>query len=221
MNFLKKMLQILSIAVILLFLILTLIPIIFSYKKLIYDNLENLPEVEVVCLLGAKIYPKGELSPVIKQRCDALIELYKNKTVQSIYVSGSWKYEVNHIVKYLLNNYIDEKKIIKDYLGYDTHDTIRHIKKSGYKRVLLISQSFHLYRAIDMSKSNKLEAYGLSAEKIVPVHENISPIVKYLIKLQRYYKNSFLFLLYKIRLYDLFSREAENKEGLRLKISNP
>ncbi len=219
--FFKKKLYIFTAFIIILFITLTVIPLIFNYRDRVYNSIENVPDVEIVCLLGAKVYPKGKLSPVIKQRCDALIKLLKYKRINYIYVSGSWKYEVNNIVSYLIHNNIDENLIIKDYLGYDTHDTIRHIKKSGFKKILLVSQSFHLYRAIDMCINDGLTPFGLAAEKISPLHEDIPWIEKYSIRLERYYRNACLFLIFKLKIYDLLSREAEKKEGIRFKIINP
>ena len=195
-------------------LVLTIIPFVFSYKDRIYSSIDKLPEFDIVCLLGAKVYPGNMLSPVAKQRCNTLIELYKiyrvnNKKLTHIYVSGTLKYEVDHLSDYLIINGIDEKIITRDYLGYDSYDSVRHIKKTNFKKILFVSQTFHLYRVIDMALSEKLNPYGLASEKIIPANDNISIISKYFIRLTRHYKNSFLFLLFKIKLYDKFSREAE------------
>jgi len=193
-----------------LLILLVVTPWIFSHKSRTYNTLLKLPNITNVCLLGARVFPKGKLSPVVKQRCDALLKLFKRKSY-TIIVSGSGKYEVGHISAYLVKNGIPETKLIKDYFGYDTHDSMRFLKKNNYTNVLLITQSFHLFRALEMALDEKLDAYGLRAEVIAPSREDLPFLEKAFIRIKRHLRGSMLFWLYKSGLYDMLSREAENQ----------
>jgi len=205
-----KLFLILFYIIIIFIIILTVIPVFYSYNNRIFTSIDKLPEFDIVCLLGARVYPENNLSPVLKQRCDTIIKFNKEKKIKILFVSGSWKYEVNNIVKYITDNGVDDNIIIKDYFGFDTHDSIKHLKELGYNNVLYISQKFHLFRVIDMSINDNIEGYGLAAEKICPVVENLPLYKKYYIKIKRYYKNSFLFFIYKLGIYDKLSRESED-----------
>lgn len=206
----KKTTQIILFTVLIVFVLLSITPFIFSHKNKIYTSVKNLPDFDVICLLGAKVYPNNKLSPIMKQRSDTTIKLFSIYK-KYIFISGSGKYEVNNIKKYLVEKGIDENYLILDYLGYDTHDTMRHLNQK-FKKPLIVTQSFHLFRALEMAIDENLNPLGITAEKISPYKENLSPFNKYKIKLERHYRNSFLFWLYKFGAYDKMSIEAELKE---------
>jgi len=192
-----------------LFAIMTAVPFFYANRAKIFERIESVPECDVICLLGARVYAGGVLSPVLKQRCDASVMLYKAGICGTIFVSGSGKYEVNNIVRYLMESGITEKKIQKDYFGYNTHDTIRHLKDRDFAYPLLVSQSFHLYRAIEMSHDEGLDASGLAAEKVAPLSEELSFFDKLSIRVKRHYTGSVLLVLYKMGLYDTLSDVSE------------
>lgn len=214
----KKTLKLITIIIILIifsFVFVSLIPVIFSNNDRIFSSLNNIKneDFQISCLLGARVYPDDELSPVLKQRCNTALKLYNNGLKIPIFISGSGAYEVDNIVNYLLENGFDETLIIKDYLGIDTHDTIRHLNYDGYDNVLFISQSFHLFRAIEMALDEGIDnPVGIASEIIVPVYENIPYKTKLSIRIMRYYKGAILLLTHKIGIYDKISNEAELKE---------
>ncbi len=206
----KKTIQIILTIVFFVFLILSITPFVFSHKNKIFTSVKKLPDFDVICLLGAKVYPNNKLSPVMKQRSDTAVKIF-NIYKKYIFISGSGKYEVNNIRKYLIDKGIDEKYLILDYLGYDTHDTMRHLQKL-FKKPLIVTQNFHLFRAIEMAVDENMKPWGIAAEKIAPYKEDLSTFNKYKIKLERHYRNSLLFWLYKTGIYDKMSIEAELKE---------
>ncbi|MBN2694591.1 YdcF family protein [bacterium] len=212
----KKLLYTLLTILILIFIIISLTPFIYSVNvKKIY-SLDFKESYDLVILFGAKVYPKKTLSPIMKQRADAVFEIYK-KYPSQIIISGSGKYEVNSIERYLLNLGINQKNIIKDYYGYDTHDTIRHlsnIPNIKNRKILMVSQNFHLFRILQMAKNYDLNSTGIIAELISPYEDsNINIFEKINTKIERHYRGSILFWLYKTGIYDFLSNEAEKKEA--------
>ncbi len=213
----KKIIYIFLILISLSIILVTLTPFIYTIGTKTVSKLTfNTENQDFIILFGAKVYPKNTLSPIMKQRADTTILIYKKKSTPII-ISGSGKYEVDSIENYLLSNNINKKDIIKDYYGYDTHDTIRHlsyIPNAKNKNFLMISQNFHLFRLLQMTNDYKLNSIGVVAELISPHDDkNIGFLKKTKTKIERHYRNAILFWLYKFGIYDVLSDEAERKES--------
>ena len=69
--------------------------------------------------------------------------------------------------KYAINNNINSSDIFMDHAGISTYDSIYRLKEIfGVKKVVIVTQKYHLYRAIFIARSLGIEAYGVSAEDI-------------------------------------------------------
>jgi SanA protein len=125
-------------------------------------------ETVTAVLLGASVYSSGKLSPVLKERVDAAIELYKSGAVQKILVTGDNKTptynEVIPVRDYLLNRDIPAEHVFTDFAGFNTYDSLyRADEVFGVTKALIVTQRFHLPRAIFIARSVGLEAYGVPA----------------------------------------------------------
>ena len=68
---------------------------------------------------------------------------------------------------YLLENNIPEEKIIMDPAGVSTYDSIFRVQKQlKAKKIIIVSQKYHLYRALYIANSLGIEAYGVPADDI-------------------------------------------------------
>ena len=109
------------------------------------------------------------------------IELYdiystykENLNQQSITSAYTAKYykdnSINPILEnknYLLENNIPEEKIIMDPAGVSTYDSIFRVQKQlKAKKIIIVSQKYHLYRALYIANSLGIEAYGVPADDI-------------------------------------------------------
>ena len=135
-------------------------------KKL--DEL-NYKEIDCIIVLGAGI--RGEKpSPMLEDRLLTSIELYTNNVSDKIIVSGDhgqeYYDEVNVMKNYLTDNDIPSENIFMDHAGFSTYDSIYRAKEIfKAKKVIIVTQEYHLYRALYISKKLDLEAYGVSANK--------------------------------------------------------
>jgi SanA protein len=168
----KYLLKILwrSLAILVLF-----IGLIFFLIKLQTDpytkTVEDLPsQVHTAVVLGASILPNGDLSLVLKDRADTAIQLYVEEKVTTILVTGDdgtlTHNEVRPIRKYLLANGIPDKAIFLDHAGFDTYSSMyraRDVFKVG--SVVIVTQSFHLPRALFIARKLGIDVYGVSADK--------------------------------------------------------
>ena len=120
-------------------------------------------------ILGAAILKNGDLSPVLKDRADAAISLYQAHKVVKILVTGndaSADYnEVTPVRKYLIKNDVPSQAIFLDHAGFDTYSSMYRARDVfEVKSMIIVSQSFHLPRALFIARQLGIEAYGLNAD---------------------------------------------------------
>jgi SanA protein len=141
--------------------------LILDYSKNIFD-LENLKESQVALVLGAGVHNKY-ISDIFKDRIDSAIELYEEGKVKKILISGdhgSKSYdEVNIAKSYLLGKNVKEEDIFLDHAGFDTYDSVYRAKEVfEVTDCIIISQKFHLARALYIAYSLNLNTQGFSAD---------------------------------------------------------
>lgn len=122
----------------------------------------------VALVLGASVYSDGTLSPMLEQRAKTAYDLYKSGLVKKLLVSGDNRApsynEVIPIRKYLLESGVPAEDIFTDFAGLNTYDSVYRAKKIfGVHDLLVVTQSFHLPRAIYAARHVGLNAYGVSA----------------------------------------------------------
>lgn len=140
-----------------------------STKTKIYYSAKKFPKNDVGIIFGAGING-NQPSKYLKDRLDAGIMLWKTKRINKILLSGDNgrdEYDELTVMKnYCYNHGVDTTKIFIDYAGFDTYSTMyraKHIFK--IKRATLISQKYHLNRAIYIGQKLGIKCVGYSANK--------------------------------------------------------
>lgn len=141
-----------------------------AFDESIYEDISDVPKMQTALLLGAKVYSNGALSSIMSDRSLTAIDLYKNKKVQKILISGDHgtsKYdEVNTIKDFLLSNGIPKEDIFLDHAGFDTYDSIYRANAIfEVESLTIISQEFHLPRAVYIAHSLDIDAVGFVADR--------------------------------------------------------
>jgi len=150
---------------------------------MITNNIDDLPEVETALLLGTSRYSAaGGVNLFFKYRMEAAYELYKAKKVKHFLVSGDnseFSYnEPREMRRYLIEMGIPDSIITLDYAGFRTLDSVVRAKKIfGLKKTIIISQKFHLQRAVFISNHFGLLSYGFVA-KDVPNQYSVKTYVR-------------------------------------------
>jgi SanA protein len=134
----------------------------------IYASATDAPRAPVALVLGASVLPNGTLSPVLRERADMVALLYQEKKVSKILVSGdnsSLTYdEVYPIGKYLLSLGIPKQDIFLDYAGFDTYSSMYRARDVfGVTSLLVVTQHYHLPRALFIAHTLGLQASGVDA----------------------------------------------------------
>ena len=137
---------------------------------IIKEEYQQLKDVDYILVLGASVR-RERPSPMLEDRLKKAIELYNINTQNKILVTGDHTkedYDEETIMKnYLLENNIPEEKIIMDPAGVSTYDSIFRVQKQlKAKKIIIVSQKYHLYRALYIANSLGIEAYGVPADDI-------------------------------------------------------
>ena len=125
--------------------------------------------IDAILVLGCKT-EDGIASLMLEYRLNKVIEIYNNKHYKVI-VSGDNTRddydEVNVMTKYLVNHGVSENDIIKDYAGISTYDSIYRAKEVfGLKNIIIVTQKYHLYRALYIANSFDIDSVGIAADDI-------------------------------------------------------
>lgn len=139
-------------------------------QELIYNDMSGLPSAKTVIILGASVHADGKLSPILKDRVDTAIKLYKNNKVENFLVTGDHRSddynEVAAMVGYLEQNGVDKDLITSDHAGLDTYDSMyRAGKLFGIKDAIVVTQKFHLPRALFIASNLGFDYMGFPADQ--------------------------------------------------------
>lgn len=139
-------------------------------KNYIFSDISKIPSAYTALIPGSLVYGDSSLSLIVRDRVDKAIELYKAGKIKRFLVSGDHgtkKYdEVNCMKKYLKEQGVPEADIFLDHAGFDTYSSIvRAQKVFGVKDMIIISQNYHLDRALYIANKKGLTAYGFIADK--------------------------------------------------------
>lgn len=136
-------------------------------KLLIYSSQENLPKENVGIIFGAGINGNRP-SKYLKDRLDKGISLYKSKKINKILLSGdngtNAHDELTVMKNYCFEAGVDTSKIYVDYAGFDTYSTMYRAKNIfKIDSAILVTQEYHLNRAIYIGNKLGLQSIGYSA----------------------------------------------------------
>ncbi len=140
-----------------------------TYKQIIKGNdYTELSDVDCIIILGAGIWG-DKPSPMLEDRLLEGIKLYQNDVSDKIIMSGDHgrkEYdEVNIMKDYAIDKGIPSKNVFMDHAGFSTYESIYRAKDIfGAKKVVIVTQEYHLYRALYIANQLGIEAYGVGAD---------------------------------------------------------
>lgn len=128
------------------------------------------PAAPVVLVFGAGLAPGGVPSAVLAQRLDTAIALWKAGKAQAVLVSGDnsdrFHHETRAMRRYLVERGLPEQAVLGDDSGLSTYDScVRAFTVFNVRRVLLVTQRFHLPRALYIANSVGMDAWGVAADE--------------------------------------------------------
>lgn len=131
---------------------------------------DEAPAADAVLILGAYVFPDGTVSTMLNDRLSVGHDLYKKGVSGKIIVSGDHGQknydEVNVMKMYLLNKNVPAEDVFMDHAGFNTYDSVYRARDIfAVKKVIIVTQKYHLFRAVFIARELGLEAYGVAADK--------------------------------------------------------
>lgn len=129
----------------------------------------TLSSSRVILVLGASVNPNKTPSPILRDRLNSAVAMYHAQPDATIIVSGDGReahYNEPAVMKqYLVEHGIPEQRIVTDERGYTTYASMYHLAYSYHvKQCIIVSQKFHLARAISTGTLLGVQCVGLSAD---------------------------------------------------------
>jgi len=131
---------------------------------------DSLPETNLPALvLGAGVRSSGEPTQVLEGRLQTALDLYKEKKIAWILVSGDnrtqYYNEPQAMRRWLAKHGVPQDKIVSDYAGRRTFDSLKRTRMVfGQEKIVLVTSDFHIARALYLAKNLGLEAYGVTCK---------------------------------------------------------
>jgi SanA protein len=160
---------------------------------LIFDDPARLPDVDVAMVLGtAPIGPEGGPNRYLERRLDAAAALWRAGKAKYLLASGDRRgadYDEPTAMRAgLVARGVPAEAIYCDFAGVRTHDSvIRAQDIFGQKRLIIVSQHFHVARALFLARDEGIEAWGLAARDVGRRYSLLTVLRRYPSALRAYY----------------------------------
>jgi SanA protein len=137
-------------------------------KHIITDVGDN--DVQVAMVLGAYVHPDGRLCDMLEDRVKTAVELYQSGQVKKILMTGDHGQisydEVNSMRLYAEKMGIPPEDIFMDHAGFSTYDSMYRARDIFcVNSTIIVTQQFHLPRAIYIARKMGIDAKGIKADK--------------------------------------------------------
>jgi SanA protein len=132
-------------------------------------TVDDVPARRVAIVFGAGLYRDGSAGPVLRDRIQTAVKLYQNGKAEKLLMSGDNRFvnynEPEAMRQYALELGVPDGTIVLDYAGRRTYDTCyRASAIFGVKSAILVTQAFHLPRALFLCNSLGVESTGVAAD---------------------------------------------------------
>ena len=133
------------------------------------ERASELEDVDCIIVLGCFVKPSGVPSDMLYDRIKMGNELYLSKAAPKIIMSGDHgqvEYdEVSTMKAYAVDAGVPSEDVFCDHAGFSTYESIYRAKEIfGAEKVIIVTQEYHLHRALYVAKSLGIDAYGVSAD---------------------------------------------------------
>lgn len=151
-----------------------LLLVVHSYSRGLiyhYDLVNEVPSKPVAIVFGASVNPNTKLpSDILRDRIVTAVDLYNKGKVEKLIMSGDNRVthynEPQVMQRYAMLLSVPEEDIVLDYAGRRTYDTCYRAKEIfQVDEAILVTQEYHLYRALYTCNALGLDSIGVSASR--------------------------------------------------------
>ena len=128
-----------------------------------------LEDVDCILVLGCLVRSDGSPSDMLADRLACGVRLYETGVSNALIMSGDHgteEYdEVNAMKQYAVVAGVPSSRVFMDHAGFSTYESIYRAKEIfGARRIVIVSQEYHLYRALNIADALGVEAYAVAAD---------------------------------------------------------
>ena len=121
-----------------------------------------------IFVLGAGLRSDGTPSDMLRDRLQCAVELYRQGVAPRIILSGDCSGEdydeVSAMARYCVEQGVPESVLVKDGKGFSTYESLYRYRESGGGRIVIVTQKYHLFRALYLAHEMGLEADGYPSD---------------------------------------------------------
>lgn len=144
--------------------------IVSSVKdRIVSEDEAALLGADCILVLGAGVWDNNRPSPMLEDRLLQGIELYRNGASDRLLMSGDHgrkEYdEVNIMKQFAIDRDVNSEHIFMDHAGFNTYDSLYRARDIFQaEKIIVVTQKYHLYRALYIAKKLGIEAYGVASD---------------------------------------------------------
>ena len=137
-----------------------------------------LEDVDCILVLGCGVREDGSPSLMLRDRLDMGLRLYEAGAAPKLLMSGDHSRtdydEVNTMKDYVMERGVPSDDVFMDHAGFSTYESMYRARDVFCsKKLIIVSQQYHLYRAVYNARALGLEAYGVAAEDIAYLGQTV------------------------------------------------
>ena len=143
--------------------------VLHQSKPKIQTKFSDNGSYDCLLVLGAGLREDGTPSEILQDRLQGAIELYQRGISDTLILSGDCSGEeydeVSAMEEYCLEMGVPKEHIVRDDYGFSTYESMKNvIETMGYHNILVVTQRYHLYRAIYIAQSMGADVAGFPAD---------------------------------------------------------
>lgn len=133
------------------------------------DRAAELENVDCILVLGCLVRDGGKPSDMLSDRLRRGVELYQEGAAPKLLMSGDHGRvdynEVGAMKQYAVNAGIASEDVFMDHAGFSTYESMCRAKEIfGVEKMIIVTQEYHLHRALYIARALGIEAYGVAAD---------------------------------------------------------
>ena len=138
-------------------------------RVLTAEEAAELQDVDCILVLGCLVRSEGNPSAMLEDRLRRGVELYEADAAPKLLMTGDHgrtNYdEVNTMKQYAIDEGISSSNIFMDHAGFSTYESLYRARDIFQaEKIIIVTQEYHLYRALYVAQALGLDAYGVSAD---------------------------------------------------------
>lgn len=133
------------------------------------EKVAGLTDIDCVLVLGCQVKENGSPSHMLEDRLKRSVSLYKEYGIPKLLMSGDHGQahynEVGTMKQYAVDAGIPSSDVFMDHAGFSTYESLYRAKEVfGVDRVVIVTQKYHLYRALFIARALGIEAWGVASD---------------------------------------------------------